>query len=75
MLSLEKKALFILNPVAGRKLIQRNIHAVVRCLMDHSYLVTTAVTASRGEACELAARYGAASDLIVCAGGDGTLNE
>ena len=75
MLPLEKKALFILNPVAGRKLIQRNVHTVVRCLMDHAYLVTTAVTASRGEACELAARYGASFDLIVCAGGDGTLNE
>ena len=72
---LTKKALFILNPVAGRKLIQRNVCAVVRCLMDQGYLVTTAVTSRRGEARELSSSLGKNCDLLVCAGGDGTLNE
>lgn len=74
-LPLKKNALFIVNPVAGRKQIQRNLATVVRCLMDSGYLVTTAVTSMRGEARELAAHYGAGFDLIVCAGGDGTMNE
>ncbi len=74
-LPLEKKAFLIINPVAGRKTIQRNVTNVVRRLMDGGYLVTTAVTSSRGEGGELIERYGADYDLLVCAGGDGTLNE
>ena len=73
--ALSKNALFIINPVAGRKLIQKNICAVVRCLMDKGYLVTTAVTSRRGEARELSSSLGKDFDLLVCAGGDGTLNE
>ena len=73
--SLEKKAFLLVNPVAGRKLIQRSLSGVVRCLMDGGYLVTVAVTAARNEARELTARFGADYDLIVCAGGDGTVNE
>ena len=60
-ISLQKKALLLVNPVAGRKLIQRSLSSVVRCLMDRGYLVTVAVTSARNEARELAA--------------DGTLNE
>ena len=72
---LSKKALLIANPVAGRKLIQRSLGKVVRRLMDGGYLVTVAVTSARNEARELAARYGRGYDLLVCAGGDGTVNE
>ena len=70
-----KKALLVINPVAGRKMIQRYVTQIVRTLMDQGYLVSTAVTAERGEARQLAARYAADYDLLVCAGGDGTLNE
>ena len=73
--SLSKKALLLINPVAGRKLIHRSLCAVVRCLMDQGYLVTTAVTSCRGEARRLSAELAPAYDLLVCAGGDGTLNE
>ena len=71
----EKKALLIVNPVSGRKTVQRYLAQIVRCLMDKGYLVTTAVTAARGEARELSARLGPHVQLLVCAGGDGTLNE
>lgn len=73
--SLNQKALLIINPVAGRKTIQRSICGVIRCLMDGGYLVTTAVTGARNDARTLCASIGADYDLIVCAGGDGTLNE
>ena len=72
---LDKKALLLVNPVAGRKMIQRSLSAVVRALMDGGYLVTVAVTGARNEAREMAGRIGADYDLIVCAGGDGTVNE
>ncbi len=71
----QQRALLLVNPVAGRKMIQRNMTQVIRTLMDADYLVTTAVTAQRNEARDLAARLGGGFDLVVCAGGDGTLNE
>ena len=70
-----KKALLIVNPVSGRKLIQRYMTQLVRGLMDEGYLVTTAVTAQRGEARELSRLLGGQFELLVCAGGDGTMNE
>ena len=73
--ALAKKALLIVNPVAGRMQIRRNLTRVVQNLMAGDYLVTTYVTSSRGEARELAADCGGAYDLLACAGGDGTLNE
>lgn len=73
--SLNKKALLLVNPVAGRKTIQRSLCEVVRCLMDGGYLVTAAVTGARNEARTLCASLGQDYDLIVCAGGDGTVNE
>ena len=72
---LDKKALLIVNPVAGRKTIQRSVCGVVRSLMDGGYLVTTAVTGARNDARALCASFGSGYDLIVCAGGDGTVNE
>ena len=72
---ISKKALLLINPVAGRKLFQRYVCGVIRRLMDQGYLVTTVVTSCRGEARQLAASLGRDFDLLVCAGGDGTLNE
>jgi YegS/Rv2252/BmrU family lipid kinase len=71
----DKKALLIINPVAGRKQVQRFVVQIVRSLMDKGYLVTTVVTAGRAQAREWIAQRGGDFDLLVCAGGDGTLNE
>jgi YegS/Rv2252/BmrU family lipid kinase len=75
LLHFPKRALFVVNPVAGRKTIQKHLSDCVRALMDAGYLVTTMVTAERGEATQYAKTYGKFYDLVVCAGGDGTLNE
>ena len=75
LLHFPKRALFVVNPVAGRKTIQKHLPDCVRALMDAGYLVTTMVTAERGEATQYAKTYGKFYDLVVCAGGDGTLNE
>ena len=42
---------------------------------EAGYLVSVRVTSRRGEATELAEELGAEFDLVVCHGGDGTLNE
>ena len=71
----EKHLLFIANPVAGRKSIQKHIPQIVRIFMDAGYLVTTMMTGAKGEAKILSHEHAASHDLIVAAGGDGTLNE
>ena len=71
----DKKALLIINPVSGKKLVLKHIPSIIRNLMDCGYLVTTAVTSRRGEATELAEHYVNQFDLVCCTGGDGTLNE
>lgn len=71
----KKKCLLIVNPVAGRKSIQKFIPQIIRIFMDAGYLVTTVVTAAKGDAEALARDYSATHDLVVTAGGDGTLNE
>lgn len=70
-----KKLLFIINPVSGKKVIYKYLPQVIRIFMDGGYTVTTMVTAARGEATTFARRFGKDYDLVVCSGGDGTLNE
>ena len=70
-----KKLLLIVNPVSGKRQIVKSLPQVIRIFMDAGYLVTTTVTASQGEATVFARRWANEYDLIVCAGGDGTLNE
>lgn len=73
--SYTRKAMLIINPVSGKKLVIKYIPGIIRRLMDAGYLVTTMVTSRRGEATELAAGFGRNYDLVCCTGGDGTLNE
>ena len=70
-----KRALLIINPVSGKKMVLRYIPQIIRIFTDAGYLVTTMVTARRGEATEYVRTLGGDFDLICCTGGDGTLNE
>lgn len=69
-----KKLLLIVNPVAGKKRLKPMLLDVVQIFARGGYATTVMVTGRRGEASEFAS-YGNAYDLIVCCGGDGTLNE
>lgn len=71
---LNKRALLIINPVSGRRTVNRYVSKIIRRLMDEGYLVTTAVTGAHGDASVFARELGS-FDLIVCTGGDGTLHE
>lgn len=73
--ALTKRMILIINPVSGKRMIVRYLPEVIRAFMDAGYLVNTMVTAERGEATALTMRYCRDCDLIVCAGGDGTMNE
>ena len=72
---LTRRALLIINPVSGKRMVLRYIPQIIRTFMDAGYLVTTVVTSRRGEATDYARDLGGGFDLICCTGGDGTLNE
>jgi YegS/Rv2252/BmrU family lipid kinase len=69
------KMLFIVNPIAGRFYPKNNLKRVIQLFRDHGYSVTMRKTDSRGHATELVIKHGNNQDIIVCSGGDGTLNE
>ncbi len=69
-----KKLLLIINPVAGKKRMKNYLLDVIQIFGHGGYATTVFVTARRGEAVEFM-QLAKDFDLVVCAGGDGTLNE
>jgi diacylglycerol kinase (ATP) len=71
-----RRAMLIYNPRAGRA-VHRRLVAEVRAALDGAGLACDCcVTAGRGHAVSLAARAVAEGrDLVIAAGGDGTVNE
>ncbi len=72
---MQKKLLFIVNPRAGRSKSRGPLFDAAEIYCAAGYLVDIRTTASSGDAARLAAQCGADYDLVVCHGGDGTLNE
>lgn len=72
---MSKKTLFIINPVAGRRMYRRYLADIIRVFSADGHTVTVYTTEKKGDAAECAAQSGAEYDRIVCMGGDGTLNE
>lgn len=71
----DKKLLFIYNPRAGKGQIRNNLLDIIDTFVKAGYVVTARPTQYAGEAVEIAADRTAKYDLVVCSGGDGTLDE
>ena len=69
-----KTLLFIVNPKAGRTRSLAPMFDVVVRFSEAGYLVKVVTTADAGDARRAASQLGGQFDLVVCAGGDGTLN-
>ena len=69
-----KRCLIIVNPCAGRKKGLRALPKLHRFFDENGYSVTDHVTASRGDG-QAIAEAAEGFDMILCVGGDGTLNE
>ena len=71
-----KRARIIYNPTAGRELFRKHISEVLEKLEIAGYETSCHATTSEGDATD-AARMAVERgfDLIIAAGGDGTLNE
>lgn len=74
-LSHGKKVLLIVNPRAGKMTSKIGMFNIVDLFCRNGYIVTVQTTASMGHATELIRKLGKGHDLVVCCGGDGTLNE
>ena len=70
-----KKLLFIVNPRAGKTKSRAPLFDAVAQFSRAGYLVRVYITEAGGQARDITARWGGQYDMVVCAGGDGTLNE
>lgn len=70
-----KKLLLILNPCAGMRKANKYLAEIIRIFWDAGYVCTTYVTGASGDATRVLEKSEEKYDLVVCIGGDGTLNE
>lgn len=70
-----KRMLLMLNPQAGMRKANRFLPKIIRVFIDNGYQCQTYVTGAAGEAAEYISGCHHNYQLIVCLGGDGTLNE
>lgn len=70
-----KKLLFIMNPFAGQKKANKVLPEILMLFTEAGYEINMSMTTGPGCATRLAAERGGRADLVVCCGGDGTLNE
>ena len=73
--SLEKKLFFIYNPHAGKEHIKGKLYGILQVLADAGYELTVYPTKGYLDATERILNLKDDYDLVVCSGGDGTLDE
>lgn len=72
---MNKKLLFVYNPHSGTGSIKTHLNDVVEAFVSAGYDTMLYPTAKRGDATTIIKSRAKEFDLIVCSGGDGTLNE
>ncbi len=71
----KKKLLFLFNPFSGKGLIKNKLLEIVDSFVKNGYEVTIHPTQRPQDAQEQVERYAGEYQLVVCSGGDGTLDE
>ena len=69
------KIMLIINPCSGRIRVKGELFDILQEFCKAGHTVTTHMTTKRGNATEVAQKACDDHDMIVCCGGDGTLNE
>lgn len=72
---MKKKLLFIYNAHAGKGKIRAYLVDIIEVFAKENYEITVSPTMKQGDATTVAREEGKKYDLIVCSGGDGTLDE
>lgn len=70
-----KKLLFVYNAHAGKATIKSKLADLIDMMVKRGYRVTSYPTQMSGDATAMVAQECADYDLVVCSGGDGTLDE
>lgn len=71
----KKKLLFVFNPFSGKTIIKNHLYEIVDVMVKAGYEVTIYPTQRANDAREKVEKEASQYDLIVCSGGDGTLDE
>lgn len=72
---MSKNLLVIMNPVAGQKKANRYLCDILNIFCINGYKCNVQLTTTKLDGADLVGLYGKNKDLIVCIGGDGTLNQ
>ena len=70
-----RNLLFIYNPYSGKGMVKENLSDIIDCFVKNGYQVGVYPTQGRLDAKEQVIHMAYQYDMIVCSGGDGTLNE
>ncbi len=69
------KLFFVFNPKAGQVKIKQRLGDIIELFSVKGHMVTVRATTKRGDATELVKNLEDGYDRVICAGGDGTLDE
>ena len=70
-----KRMLFVYNPRSGKARIRSNLLDIIDIFVKAGYEVTAYPTQASGDAVKAVQERRAGYDIVVCSGGDGTLDE
>ena len=70
-----KKLLFLMNPNAGQRKANKHLPEIIGLFNHYGWEPTVFMTTGPGSGAAIVEARAAQYDMIVCAGGDGTLNE
>lgn len=71
----KKRLLFVFNPLSGKGLIKNKLLEIVDQFVKNGYEVTIHPTQRQQDAFEQVEKHAGEYNLVVCSGGDGTLDE
>ncbi len=74
-MKMSKNMLFVYNPRAGKARIRSNLLDIIDVFVKAGYEVTAYPTQASGDAVKAVRERRAGYDIVVCSGGDGTLDE
>lgn len=74
-MKMDKKLLFVYNPKSGRALIRSKLADILDIFAAAGYEITIVPTQAHDDAREIIAGRSEKFDMVVCSGGDGTLDE
>ncbi|MCI8992632.1 MAG: YegS/Rv2252/BmrU family lipid kinase [Eubacterium sp.] len=72
---MSRKLLFVYNPLSGKGQIKNKLSDIVDLMVKNGYEVTIHPTQEKGDAYNQIVNMGEDYSLVVCSGGDGTLDE